>query len=350
MLFRSFTSFNDTIPLADNNIPSVSFGGLDLVLGIQIDPTVLFNVDLSEDQSNRVQVQGGGNLSFKYTPQGTISLTGRYTLTSGSLKFTLPVIPLKEFKIVDGSYVEFMGDPMDPLLNITASEKVRASVGMDNGSSQMVNFVISIVVKNRLENLSLAFEISAPENAEVQNQLAMMGPDERSKQAIAMLATGIYLADSGSSGGFNMGSALNSVLSSQLNSLMGNIKNANLSVGVENNTSDTGGKQTDYSFSYSQRFFNNRMQIVIGGKVSTGSDVSYSAESFINNISLEYRLDESATRYIRIFYDKNYESLLEGEVTEGGVGLVLRKKLDKLSELFIFKRKKKDKKENNKNE
>ena len=346
----TFTSFNDTIPLADNNIPSVSFGGLDLVLGIQIDPTVLFNVDLSEDQSNRIQVQGGGNLSFKYTPQGTISLTGRYTLTSGSLKFTLPVIPLKEFKIVDGSYVEFMGDPMDPLLNITASEKVRASVGMDNGSSQMVNFVISIVVKNRLENLSLAFEISAPENAEVQNQLAMMGPDERSKQAIAMLATGIYLADSGSSGGFNMGSALNSVLSSQLNSLMGNIKNANLSVGVENNTSDTGGKQTDYSFSYSQRFFNNRMQIVIGGKVSTGSDVSYSAESFINNISLEYRLDESATRYIRIFYDKNYESLLEGEVTEGGVGLVLRKKLDKLSELFIFKRKKKDKKENNENE
>ena len=238
-----------------------------------------------------------------------------------------------------------MGNPMDPLLNVTASEKMRASVGMDNGSSQMVNFIISIVVKNRLENLSLAFEISAPDNAEVQNQLASMGPDERSKQAVAMLATGIYLADSGSSGGFNMGSALNSVLSSQLNSLMGNIKNANLSVGVENNTSDTGGNQTDYSFSYSQRFFNDRFQIIIGGKVSTGSDVSYSAESFINNISLEYRLDESATRYIRIFYDKNYESLLEGEVTEGGVGLVLRKKLDKLSELFIFKRKKKDKKE-----
>ena len=150
----------------------------------------------------------------------------------------------------------------------------------------MVNFIISIIVKNRLENLSLTFEISAPENAEVQNQLAMMGPDVRSKQAIAMLATGIYLADAGSSGGFNMGSALNSVLSSQLNSLMGNIKNANLSVGVENNTSDAGGKQTDYSFSYSQRFFNNRVQIIIGGKVSTGADVSYSAESFINNISL----------------------------------------------------------------
>ena len=194
----TFTSFSDTITHAAANTPAVSFGGLDLVMGIQIDPTVQFSVDLSEDQSNKVEVQGGGNLSFKYTPQGTISLTGRYTLTSGLLKFTLPVIPLKEFQIQDGSYVEWMGNPMDPLLNVTASEKMRASVGMDNGSSQMVNFIISIVVKNRLENLSLAFEISAPDNAEVQNQLASMGPDERSKQAVAMLATGIYLADSGS--------------------------------------------------------------------------------------------------------------------------------------------------------
>ena len=57
----------------------------------------------------------------------------------------------------------------------------------------MVNFDVSIVVKNRLDNLSLAFEIDAPDDAEVQNQLASMSADERGKQAIAMLATGLYL-------------------------------------------------------------------------------------------------------------------------------------------------------------
>lgn len=57
-----------------------------------------------------------------------------------------------------------------------------------------------------------------PDDAEVQNQLASMSADERGKQAIAMLATGLYLANSGSSGGggLNMGSALNSILSSQI--------------------------------------------------------------------------------------------------------------------------------------
>lgn len=92
---------------------------------------------------------------------------------------------------------------MDPLLNFRATERMRASVSQEDGTSRMVNFDISIVVKNRLDNLSLAFEIDAPDDASVQNQLAGMGPDERSKQAVAMLATGIFLADSGSGGGMN---------------------------------------------------------------------------------------------------------------------------------------------------
>ena len=57
---------------------------------------------------------------------------------------------------------------------------------------------------------------------------------------------------------------------------------------------------------------------MIGGKISTGNDVQQQDESFIDNISLEYRLDNSGTRYIKIFHDKNYESILDGEVIETG--------------------------------
>ena len=92
---------------------------------------------------------------------------------------------------------------------------------------------------------------------------------------------------------------------------------------------------------YSQRFFNDRIQIVIGGKVSSGANATNDVESFIDNISLGYRLDNSGTRYVRVFHNKNYESVLDGEITETGVGLVLRRKMDRLTELFIFKRKKK---------
>ncbi len=339
----TFTSFADSTALQKEEVPTLSLGGLDMIMTVHIDPAVRLKADLSPDRSNRVELEGGGDLSLQYTPQGDLTLTGRYTLTGGIFKYQLPVIPLKEFQIVNGSYIEWTGNVMDPLLNFQATERMRASVTQEDGSSRMVNFDISIVVKNRLDNLSLAFEINAPDDAAVQNQLLAMGPDERSKQAVAMMVTGIFLADSGSSGGMNlnMGSALNSVLSSQINALTQNIKGANLSFGIEDHDdADAGGKRTDYSFSYSQRFFNDRFQIVLGGKVSTGANTTNDVESFIDNIALEYRLDQSGTRYIKLFHNKNYESVFEGEITETGLGLVLRKKLDRLSELFIFKKKK----------
>ena len=41
---------------------------------------------------------------------------------------------------------------------------------------------------------------------------------------------------------------------------------------------------------------------------------------------------------LQIRGDKNYESVLEGEVIETGVGIVLRKKVSKLGDLFIFRK------------
>ena len=344
----TFTSFSDTTTVVRQEVPTVSLGGLDMVMMVHIDPSVRLKVDLDASNDNRIELEGGGDLSMKYTPQGDLTLTGRYTLSGGLMKYSLPIIAVKEFAIDNGSYVDWTGNPMDPMLNFKATDRIRASVSEgENGGTRTVNFDVSIVIKNRLDDLSFAFDVSAPEDATIQNELTAMGAEERGKQALYIMVMKTYLGTGPIGGGgggvgkLNMGSALNSVLSSQINSLMGNLKNASVSVGIEDHDlSDTGGKRTDYSFRYSQRLFNNRFQIVIGGKVSTGENATNNAESFIDNISLEYRLDRTGTRYVRLFYDKNYESVLEGEITETGVGLVLRKKLDKLSELFIFKKKK----------
>ena len=163
------------------------------------------------------------------------------------------------------------GNPMDPMLNFKATDRIRASVSEgENGGTRMVNFDVSIVVKNRLDNLSFAFDVSAPEDATIQNELTAMGAEERGKQALYIMVMKTYLGTGPIGGGggglgkLNMGSALNSVLSSQINSLMGNLKNASVSVGIEDHDlSDTGGKRTDYSFRYSQRLFNNRFQCLL---------------------------------------------------------------------------------------
>ena len=336
----TFVSFGDTVS-ASRPQTAAPPGGVDLLMTVRIDDAVRLRADLSPDGGKYIELEGGGDLSLRYTLQGDMSLMGRYTLSDGRLKYSLPVIPLKEFRISRGSYMDWRGDVMNPALDLTAIEQIRASVAEgDNGVTRMVDFDVSVGIQGQLSAPQLQFDIAAPHDATVQNELLAMGTDERNKQAIAMLATGIYLNSGVKGSGLDMGAALNSVLQSQINSLAGQVKNASISVGVEDRTSaETGDKQTDYSFRYAQRFFNDRVQIVIGGKVSTGTGATNSVESFIDNISLEYRLDASGTRYVRAFYNKNYESVLDGEITETGVGLVLRRKVDRLGELFIFRKK-----------
>lgn len=337
----SFVSFNDTTALAAEEAPVMSLGGLNMIMTVSIDNAVRLRADLTPDRSNYVELEGGGTLTLQYTPQGDMNLNGRYTLSEGVMKYSFSIIPLKEFQLANGGYVDWRGDPMNPTLNLKATERVRASVASDDNGSRTVNFDVSIAIKNNLSAPELTFDLAAPDDATVENELQAMSPDERSKQAITMMATGIYLNSGVKGGGLTMGAALNSVLQSQINALAGSVKNASISVGIEDRTAaETGDTQKDISFRYSQRFFNDRVQIVIGGKVSTGANATNDVESFIDNISLEYRLDASGTRYVRVFHDKNYESVLDGEVTETGLGLVMRKKLDRLSELFIFRKKK----------
>ncbi len=45
-------------------------------------------------------------------------------------------------------------------------------------------------------------------------------------------------------------------------------------------------------------------------------------------------LDKRDNMYIRLFRHTGYESILEGEITETGVGFVIRKRLSRLGDLF----------------
>ena len=338
----TFVNFNDTTATSDAQ-KEVSLGGIDMLLNVQIDQGAEMQVDMGSD--NYVEVRGGGNLALQYTPQGDMQLTGRYTLDGGEMKYSLPVIPLKTFRITGGSYAEFTGNPSNPYLNITATERVRTSVAEEN-NSRYVNFDVGITLTGTLADMGLAFTLDAPEDVALQNQLAAMSTEERGKLAVTMLVTGMYMGgQGGSNGGFSTSNALNSFLQSEISNIAGSaLKTVDVSIGVEDNYAADGTTQggTDYSFRFAKRFWNNRLSVIIGGRISTGNEaVAEENNSFIDDISLEYRLDDSGTRYVKLFHTKNYESILEGEIVETGAGIVLRRKVNKLGELFIFKRREK---------
>jgi hypothetical protein len=335
----TFTSFADTTlrMQRSGSLPPLPLGGTDMLMVIHIDPIVHLRADINPDQSSYVSLEGGGDLSFQYTRQGQMLLNGRYTLSDGKLKYALPVIPMKEFTIKANSYIQWDGDPMNPLLGMAATQRMRTSVSLAGESPRLIDFEVGVDVKERLDNMALLFTIAAPEDVSVQSELDKMGVEGRSTQAVGMMVTGLYLANGGDGKvNMNMGDALGSFLQNEINTIAGDaLKTVDISFGMDSYTQSAemgGGQRTDYSFSYAQRFYDDRLRLKLGGKVSSGN--VQQKESFIDDISLEWRLNRAGTGYLKLFHDKNYQSILDGEVIETGAGIVLRRKMLNLRELF----------------
>ena len=337
-----FVDFNDTTYVRQQEPASINLGDITANLNIIVQEGAKLSLDFDSSRENYVSIDGDANLNATYDTNSGFNVTGIYKLNSGQVKLTLPIIPLKTFYIQEGSRLTWTGDLFNPILDVTALEKTTVSVEMDDNSIQPVVFNTGVIVSNSINDLAIDFTMSSPENAIIQNELNALDQETLNKYAVAMIITGTYL---GGKQGVTASSALSSFLDAKINEISGSaIKNLDVNIGINDAmNAETGSSYKNYSFSFSKRFFNDRITVVIGGEVNSGDrpDKSTGNNTFINNVSLEWKLNDSGNRYIRIFYDKNYQSLLEGEITETGVGYVYKRKLNNLKELFDFKRKKK---------
>lgn len=331
-----FVNFNDTASTVVTHQPLSGFS-MDLMMNVSQGAHVMCY--LNADHSNYVDLVGGGSLRMKYDAINDLQLTGKYTLDNGEMKYSLPVIPLKTFTIKDGSYIEFTGDPMNPRLNVTATERTKASVSSGEGQGRTVEFDCGVVITKTLSDMGLEFILDAPEDMTLHNELQAMGAEQRGKLAVTMLTTGMYIAD-GNTGGFSMNNALSSFLQSEINNITGNaLRTLDLSFGMDNSQDASGNTRTDYSFKFAKRFWNNRLRIVVGGKVSTGAEMENQNESFFDNVTFEYRLGSSTDKYVKLFYDNNAYDWLEGTTRQYGVGFIWRRSLQHFKDIFRFGKK-----------
>lgn len=338
--------FTDFKSGKEETIVRPAIEGFDMMLSMSIDESAHILCALNEEKTNYIDLMGGGDLQMKYNPVDNIRLTGKYTLNNGAMKYSLPIIPLKTFTIQDGSYLEFTGDPFNPILNITATENMKSTVNEGQGTGRSVDFVCGVKLTQTLSKPGIQFIISAPNDMTMQDELNTMSIEERGKIAVTMLASGMYLSG-GNTSDFSMNSALSSFLNSEINNIAGSAMRSlglDLGMSVDNSTNASGALHTDYNFKFAKRFFNNRLSFTIGGKVSSGAEMENAGnnDSFFNNVELQYRLNEGASQYIRAFYNNNTYDWLEGLVGEYGVGFMWRRKLQHFKDIFRFKTEKQD--------
>lgn len=330
-----FTDFSDTTQVV---VERPALTGFRMDMTVDVSKGTHVKAYLNSDHSNYIDLMGGGTLRMSYSPADNMHLTGRYTLSNGEMKYALPIIPLKTFTIQDGSYVEFTGEMMNPTLNITATERTKANVTNASGVGRSVDFDCGVIITKTLNDMGLQFILDAPEDMQLHSELLAMGAEQRGKLAVTMLTTGMYLAD-GNTGSFSMNSALSSFLNSQISSISGNaLRTLDLSFGMDNTTDASGMSHTDYSFKFAKRFLNNRLKVAVGGKVTTGQEMPGGRNnSFFDNVSMEYRLDQSASRYLNVYFQNNSYDWLDGYTQKYGAGFIWRRSLQKFTDIFRLK-------------
>lgn len=348
-----FVSFQDSTLTAQDDLTNrVNTGNFSMKLFVEIGNAVSMNINLSEDGNNRVSIQGGGNLIFSITPESGNNLVGKYTLSGGMVRYNVPVVGEKNFSIKSGSYVEWTGNLANPLLNITASEALRVSVTEDNQSSRLVNFEAMVKIENNLEHPQITFDLAATNDQAIQSQLNAFSQEERTKQALNLLIYGTYSGPGTTDVGGNANNTLNNFVEKELNQWTRKyLKNSGLTFGI-NTYNQIGAdgqevKRTDYSYQFSKQLFNDKINVKIGGRISSDNDPGTSMEeNLIDDIAIEYMLTKKRDLFLKVFRHTNYESVLEGEVTQTGVGVVWRKSFRKVKDLFIRKKKRLEREKN----
>lgn len=343
-----FVQFSDTASIAEVDTVALSSMALNLDAQLTVSGGTTINVDLSADGKNRVQLQGSGSLNYTMNNTDDSRFTGRYTIDKGFVRYTPPLMSEKLFNFKEGSYVAFNGDMLNPILNIHADDVIKANVTREGQDSRLVNFDVSLAVTNTLSNMDVAFDLSTNEDISIQKELQSMSAEQRANQAMNMLLYNVYTGP-GTKTDIS-GNPLYSFLESQINSwAANNIKFVDVSFGIDQYDKTQGGTTsttTSYSYKVSKTLFNDRFKIVIGGNYSTDAETDEDiAQNLINDISFEYMLNRSGSMYIKVFRHVGYESILEGEVTQTGVGFVYKRKLHTLKDLFRKGRRKSEKAE-----
>ena len=337
----TFTDFSVT-----NNSPTIIVTGRgssanSILVNLKVEQGVKINAFLSEDGQNRATIDGSGNLKYWLDFAGRDNLTGSYIIESGNVRYTPPLISQKNFNINSGSTITWAGEMLNPQLNIKGTERIKTSVTSENEDPRPVEFIIDATVGGTLNNIDLKFDLSSVSDMAVQNELQSMSDNQRSQAAINLLLYNTYSGtnSAGSINNLTASSALFSFLQSKLNAWAAQtLPGIDLSFGINQYEGVHNGTETSYSYRLAKSLFNDRFKIVVGGEYSTeAAESEHVADNLFNDVSLEYYLNDNATRLLKLFRHSSFENVVEGQVTETGVAYVLKRKLTNLKNLFTFK-------------
>lgn len=316
-------------------------GSLDAILA-NVDVTVLPTTEITYpiDKKNLAQVQPHGTVNVLYgVAEGQLNLGGKLLIDDGVVRYSPKLYPIMPFKVDPGSHVTFNGPPGQTLINVSASQQVKADVQSEGEETRRVTFNTGVRVNGVLDSLGLnaiGFFLEAPQDETITREIASMDEDTRDGIAAALLATGMYMGDSNEAAQ-KSGYALSSIINSRINAAMANSKMGEI-IEVDISSGETehaSGRTSDMNIVISKALFKDRLRLTVGSVISDNPEVN-KANGFLNHLSADYKLTPSGNMLLRAFSKRDYDNIFEGELFKSGIGLVVTRAWEKGQRSYNF--------------
>ncbi|MBQ9440120.1 MAG: BamA/TamA family outer membrane protein [Paludibacteraceae bacterium] len=296
-----------------------------------VDLTLLPTTDITYqiDKKNLAQVKPYGTVNVRYdVAQSELNLGGQVNVDHGIIRYSPKMYPIIPFHIDSGSNITFQGPIGKTKLNVSASQKVKADVESRGEETRRVDFTTGVRVSGIIDSIgirSIGFFLEAPNDDAVSQELASVDDDTREGLAAALLATGMYMGESNVAAQ-RAGYTLSSIINSRINAAMDNSKigkfiDVDISSGQTNHAV---GKTNDMNIAISKSFFKDKLRVTVGSTISDNPEVN-KTNGLLTNLTADYKLTKNGSVMLRLFAQRDYNNILEGELYKSGLSVMTTK-------------------------
>ncbi|MCA1754367.1 MAG: translocation/assembly module TamB, partial [Spirochaeta sp.] len=335
-----------------------------LGVNVQVDNDTEVTIVVDQASGDRLVLRGGGLFSLAVDRSGETSLTGTYSISGGEYQLSFQNIVRRNFQILGGSNVTWVGDPLDAELNVAAEYNLRTSpvslVGAylteqeTTSYRRALPFQVLLELQGTMSEPEISFQLDMP-SAErgalagtVYNRLQQVNENEaeRNRQAFALLVFNQFLGEEFT--GFDQGAAVASgarssaarLLSRQLNIISARVvPGLDLSFEIESyeEIGEEGPEgRTELQVQLTRQFFEDRVSIELGGRFELEGEgrETDDVDGFAGDVVVEYLITEDGRYRIRGFQRREYEGPIEGTQATTGVAIVYTRRFDRFLDLF----------------
>lgn len=308
------------------NIQGTVTGSLDSIIA-DVDITILPTTEITYpiDKKNLAQVKPQGTVNVRYElAEDSLLLGGQVNVDDGYIRYSPKWYPIMPFHVDSGSHIAFNGPIGQTLLDVSASQRVKSDVESQGEETRRVEFTTGVRMNGMIDSIGLhtiSFFLEAPDDEAVTQELATVDEETREGLAATLLATGMYVGESNVAaqrGGY----ALSSIVNSRINAAMANSKLGKV-VDIDISSAQTehaGGRTNDLNIAISKSFFKDRLRVTVGSTFTDDPEINQSS-GLLNNLSAEYKLTKDGNVLLRLFSQRDYNNILEGELYKSGLGV-----------------------------